>query len=254
MEFLTLLSDGRVQAFLLLLLRFSGVLAFFPLFDSPMISVSIKGALVFFLTILFFSITPEIGILSVSEFVLAGIFEIMLGFLGSVILQVIFGAVSFGGDNISFAMGLTLASAFDPISGTQKSIISQVLALLALLLALSFNFHHVIFEFIAMSLKSLPIGSFRPSSELLFSIVKFIGSIFLIGFAISLPILGVILLSDIIFGMIMKVHPQFNLLVIGFPFKIGLAFVCIIVLLPVIMSRFERELRAAFLTLKSLFF
>ena len=35
----------------------------------------------------------------------------------------------------------------------------------------------------------------------------------------SFPIIALILLSDIIFGMIMKAHPQFNLLAIGFPVK-----------------------------------
>ena len=48
-----LTNDSNVIVFLLLLLRFSGVFAFFPFFDNQMISPSIRGAMIFFMAVLF---------------------------------------------------------------------------------------------------------------------------------------------------------------------------------------------------------
>ena len=61
----------------------------------------------------------------------------------------------------------------------------------------------------------------------------------------AFPIIGVILLSDIIFGMIMKTHPQFNLLVIGFPIKIALALVILALIVPSIVMHFREDLSEA---------
>ena len=64
----------------------------------------------------------------------------------------------------------------------------------------------------------------------------------LIGFSMAFPIIAVLLLTDIIFGMIMKTHPQFNLLVIGFPVKIGVALVILAIIVPSIMQHFRYDL------------
>lgn len=84
-------------------------------------------------------------------------------------------------------------------------------------------------------------------------IVKSFANLFVIGLTMSFPIIALILLSDIIFGMIMKAHPQFNLLAIGFPVKISVAFAVLIVIVPAIMIHFKREFLSAFDALSILF-
>lgn len=254
MEFLSSLTDGSVGFFLLLLLRFSGIFAFFPFFDNQLVPVSVRGALSFFMTLLFFPLIPHTSFnFTLEEFLLAGAMELLLGFLASLFLQVVFSAIAFATDSISFSMGLTMASAYDPISGAQKSIVGQVIAMLAIVLALSVNFHHFVFLFVAHTLSSIPLGGFVLRGDIVAYLIKAYANMFLVGFAMAFPILGLILLSDIIFGMIMKTHPQFNLLAIGFPVKIAIAFVVIILVIPAIMVRFKNELNAAFLALHRLF-
>jgi flagellar biosynthetic protein FliR len=65
---------------------------------------------------------------------------------------------------------------------------------------------------------------------------------FILGFSLAFPILAISILSDIIFGMIMKSMPQFNLLVIGFPIKIALSFMVIIAILSSMMFMFKKEI------------
>ncbi|STP06550.1 hypothetical protein [Helicobacter canis] len=48
MEFLAYLTEGNVIVFLLLLLRFSAILTFFPFFDSQLVPISVRGAMAVF--------------------------------------------------------------------------------------------------------------------------------------------------------------------------------------------------------------
>lgn len=255
MEFLAYLTEGNVANFLLLLLRFAGIIAFFPFFENQLITNSIKGVFIFWLTILFI---PLVGIIppanmTIVEFIVAGLSEIMLGFLASMALQIVFGMISFGGEIISFAMGLTIANAYDPVTGAQKPIVGQLLTLLALLIMLGLDYHHLFLYFVSESIKAIPLGSFIYSHNYIQYIIQSFSHLFLIGLTMSFPIIALILLSDIIFGMIMKAHPQFNLLAIGFPVKISIAFSILVVIIPAVIIHFKREFLKAFDALSILF-
>ncbi|QOQ98197.1 flagellar biosynthetic protein FliR [Helicobacter winghamensis] len=255
MELLAYLTEGNVANFLLLLLRFAGIIAFFPFFENQLITAQLKGALIFLLTIFFI---PLLDVVPPSEwtilrFIAAGLSEVMLGFLASMALQIVFGMISFGGELISFAMGLTIANAYDPVTGAQKPIVGQLLTLLALLIMLGLDYHHLFFYFVSESVKEIPLGGFMYSQNYIEYIIKSFSHLFVIGLTMSFPIIALILLSDIIFGMIMKAHPQFNLLAIGFPVKIAIAFAVLIVIVPAIILHFKREFLSAFDALTILF-
>lgn len=256
MELVAYITEpNSVAVFLLLLARFGGVFAFFPFFDNQLISINVRAGMVFFMSVAFFPLaSASLPDMTMVEFLIAALFEVMLGFIASICLQIVFAMLSFGGELISFTMGLTMASAYDPVSGTQKPIIAQLIAILGLLIALSLDFHHTIFLIISHSLNATPLGSFvfEPKSVAYF--VKAFGNVFAVGFSMAFPVLAIILFSDVIFGMIMKTHPQFNLLAIGFPVKIAIAFVVLILTISTIIYTFKNELREAFIAVGKLFF
>ena len=255
MEFLAYLTEDNVANFLLLLLRFAGVIAFFPFFENQLITMQVKGIFIFWLTILFIPLVEIIppASMSITGFIVAGLSEIMLGFLASMALQIVFGMISLGGELISFAMGLTIANAFDPVTGAQKPIVGQLLTMLALLIMLALDYHHLFLYFVSESITEVPLGSFMYTHNYIEYIIKSFSNLFIVGLTMAFPIIALILLSDIIFGMIMKAHPQFNLLAIGFPVKITIAFAVLIVIVPAIMIHFKREFLAAFNALTILF-
>lgn len=251
MELIEFLTQNNIIAFFLLLLRFSGLLAFFPFFDNQLIPANIKGALVFFCTILFFPLVLEVHYdFSLVEFLIAGCMEILLGFCVGLVLQFVFGSVVLGGDLMSFSMGLTMASIYDPVSGAQKPLIAQIISFLALVLMLSLDFHHSFFILISKSFETLPLGTFGLSSNFITYCIQGFMSMFLIGFAMAFPVMGILLLSDVIFGMIMKTNPQFNLLAIGFPIKIAIGLAVITLIMSSIMYHFQNEVLKAFEFLK----
>lgn len=255
MQFLAYLTEGNVANFLLLLARFSAVIAFFPFFDNQLLNAQFKGVFGLWLAVLFI---PLVGVIPPSawtpiDFLGAVLAEVMLGFLASMALQIVFGMINFGGEVISFAMGLTIANAYDPTTGAQRPIVGQLLSMVAILFMLALDYHHLFMYFVAQSIESVPLGSLVVYDNFIKYIMQAFSQVFVVGLTMSFPIIALILLSDIIFGLIMKAHPQFNLLAIGFPVKISIAFAVLIVIVPAIMLHFDREILAAINSLTILF-
>ncbi len=248
------LGQNKVILFLLLFTRLSGLMAFFPFFSHMRIPMSIKTALVFFMSVFLFPLAtlPDINF-SVTGIVLALVSELMLGVIAGLMLYIVFAALQMAGMQISFVMGFTMASVIDPQSGTSSPIISTFFTILALVVLLAFNGHHYMIQFMANSLEVLPLGEFYPTHNIWSYLLKAISNMFMFGFILSFPIVGLSLLADIVFGMLMKTMPQFNLLVVGFPIKIMVAFVVMIAVLSSIMFIFKKEFLSAINSLTILF-
>ena len=248
------LGQNKVILFLLLFTRISGLMAFFPFFSHMRIPMSIKTAMVFFMSIFLFPMAslPNVDF-SIVELVLALVSELLLGFTAGLFLYIVFAILQMAGMQISFVMGFTMASVIDPQSGSSLPLISTIFTVLALVVLLAFNGHNYMILFMVKSLDVLPLGSFYPSHDIWGYLLKAISNMFIFGFILSFPIVGLSLLADIVFGMLMKTMPQFNLLVVGFPIKIMVAFVVMIAVVSSIMLVFKKEFLDAINSLIILF-
>jgi flagellar biosynthetic protein FliR len=150
-------------------------------------------------------------------------------------------------------MGFSMASAIDPQTGVSMPIISQFLSLLALMILLTIDMHHWLLLFINSSLSQVPLGGFLMQENLFRYTIEASSNMFLVGFLIAFPIIAITFLQDVIFGMLMKTMPQFNLLVIGFPIKIAFAFIALIAILASTMLVFKNHMYEAFNYLEMFF-
>jgi len=247
-------SDTYIVGFILLFFRFAALFMAVPIFSHNSIPVSIKTSLAFFFTIVFYSSMPPLTIsITVPSIVMAILSELLFGLAIGVILQIAFNAITFAGGQISFMMGFSMASAIDPQSGISMPIISQFLSLLALMMLFAIDMHHWMLLFIDSSLQNIPLGGFVMSENLFNYIIKAMSNMFLVGFMIAFPITALGWLADIIFGMLMKTMPQFNLLVIGFPIKIMVSLAVLIATISAIMLIVKGQMVEAFNFLEMFF-
>jgi len=254
MEVIEFLTPANVVGFLLLFFRFAGLFIMVPLFSHTSIPVTVKSSMAFVFSVLFFSVMPPLQLeVTTANVVLAILSEFLLGFTVGLMLQLVMNIMTFAGIQISFIMGFSMASVIDPQSGISMPIISNILALLALMIFLALDGHHVVLLFVNDSLKEVALGGFVLKEEVFDYMLKATTNMFVVGFTIAFPIIALSLLADIIFGMLMKTMPQFNLLVIGFPIKIMVAFVVIIATLATFMGIFKTEMFEAFNSLPILF-
>jgi len=254
MEVVEFLSPQNVVGFLLLFFRFAGLFIMVPLFSHMSIPMTIKTAIAFVFSVLFFPNMPSLAMeITTINVVFAIISEFLLGFVVGLMLQLVINIMTFAGIQISFIMGFSMASVVDPQSGISMPIIANILALLALMVFLALDGHHVVLLFVNESLQEVALGGFMLNAEIFEYMLKATTNMFMVGFMIAFPIIALSLLADIIFGMLMKTMPQFNLLVIGFPIKIMVAFVVIIATLATFMGIFSTEMFKALNSLPMLF-
>lgn len=254
MNWTQVFSDTYIVGFILLFFRFGALFMAVPIFSHNSIPVSTKAAMAFFFTIVFYSSMPPLAIpITVPSIILAILSELFFGLAIGTILQIAFNAITFAGGQISFMMGFSMASAIDPQSGISMPIISQFLSLMALMVIFSIDMHHWMLLFIDGSLQNIPLGGFVMSEDFFNYIIKAMSNMFLVGFMIAFPITALSWLADVIFGMLMKTMPQFNLLVIGFPIKIIVSFVVLIATFSAIMLILKGQMLEAFNFLEMFF-
>ncbi len=239
---------------MLLFFRFAALFMTAPIFSHTTIPMKLKAALAFLFSVIFFPFTPPLAIpITVTTIVLAILSEILFGLVIGLLLQLAYSVITFAGGVVSFMMGFSMATAIDPQNGVSMPIVSQFLSLLGLMILFALDLHHWLIIYIAHSLEHIPLGGFVITQNLFQYTIYASGHMFAAGFMIAFPIVALSLLSDLIFGMIMKTMPQFNLLVIGFPIKIFVAFVVLIATLGSIMVLFKNEMAAAFNSLEMFF-
>ena len=247
-------TDTYIVGFILLFFRFAALFMAVPIFSHKNIPMTVKTAMAFFFTIVFYSSMPPLAIdITVASIVLAILSELFFGLAIGVILLLAYNTITFAGGQISFMMGFSMASAIDPQSGVSMPIISQFLSLIALMILLSINMHHWVLLFIDGSLGAIPLGGFLMTEDLFNYTIKATSNMFMVGFMIAFPIIAITFLQDIIFGMLMKTMPQFNLLVIGFPIKIMFAFLVLIATLSATMLILKTQMQDAFNYLEMFF-
>ena len=253
MEWAQLFSEGRTAAFILLFVRFSALFMAVPIFSHANIPMSLKAAMAFFFTVVFFDSLPVLQIpLDSLTMTVAILGEMLFGLAVGIILQLAYHVITFAGGQISFMMGFSLASAIDPQSGVSMPIVNQFLALVALMILLALDLHHWIILLASQSIASVPLGGFMVTPELFRYIMHGMMNMFVVGFMIAFPITALSMLADVIFGMLMKTMPQFNLLVIGMPIKIGVAFLVLMATLSATMMIVTAQMQSAYNFLEKL--
>jgi len=254
MELAQLFTDKNVIIFFLLFARMGGLLAFFPFYSHMAIPVTVKTSLSLYLVFVFFPVVQMNGIdaLSAGNIVMMVMAEFGLGFIAGLALNLIFGALGLAGMQVSMVMGFSMATVMDPTTQTNSPIISQMFTMMAVLTLLAFDGHHLILLFLSESINHIELGSFYPQDFMWEYLSKGFTHMFVMGFIIAFPIIALSILADVIFGMLMKTMPQFNLLVVGFPIKIFLSVMVLVAILGSMMGIFKKEFIAAFEFLKAL--
>jgi len=253
-EWAGIFSESYIVGFILLFFRFAALFIATPIFSHNNIPMSIKSSMAFIFTIVFYSSMPPLSIsIDMATIVLAILSEFIFGLAIGLVLLLAYNVITFAGGQISFMMGFSMASAIDPQSGISMPIISQFLSLLGLMILFALDLHHWLLLFIDGSLASVPLGGFIIEKEFYAYTMHAATNMFLVGFMIAFPITALAWLQDVIFGMLMKTMPQFNILVIGFPIKIMISFGVLIATLATIMYLLKGQMMEAFNALEMFF-
>jgi|APSaa5957512622_1039677.scaffolds.fasta_scaffold34298_2 flagellar biosynthesis protein FliR len=226
--------------FFLIVLRVSGIFVSAPILSSDTIPRTTKIFLALICSAIIFNVVPPLALefdrLNVGDYFLLGVKELMIGLLLGVVPRIMFAAINFAGTVVGFQMGLSIANVVDPQSDLQVSIIASFESMLATVLFIILDGHHVFFEAISISYQSVPIGGFLFSPNKIDVLLRIMGDLIIIGLKIGAPLIVSLLLAYTIMGFMGRSIPQMNIFIVGFPFTIGLGLIMLIIGMPNLIS------------------
>jgi flagellar biosynthetic protein FliR len=224
--------------------------AFGALFIPPRLRLVLAGAVAYLVAPLIPHPTG-IEVFSVGGIVVT-IQQVIIGVSLGFALNVLFDAVSMGGQLLANSMGLSFAFNVDPMRGTGTPALGQLYALLVMLTFLALDGHLALIEVLVEGFRSLPIGQTGLSNEGLWQLVAWGTQIFSGALAVALPGITALLIVNIAFGVMSRAAPSLNLFAVGFPISLVFGLVIVLVGLPSLQSAFVVLLGKAFVLLRGL--
>jgi len=225
-----------------LLLIFARVSAFFivvPLFSYRTIPAQLKIALAFLLSwMMYYTFSIEPFVIN-GQYILLVLKEVVVGVALGLVAYIIFSAVQIAGGFIDFQMGFAMANIIDPQTGVSVPLTGQLFNFLLLLLLLAINGHHLLLDGIYYSYQFLPMNEVFPAfgdENAVEFIIKMFTAVFAIAFQMSAPIIATLFLVTLALGITGKTVPQMSIFVIGFPIKIAVGFIVMIVTMGVMVE------------------
>lgn len=237
------------RKFLLVLTRVSTVLFMFPFFNARLIPTTLKAGLALLVTVLLLPILKN-AVLTFPGHTYGMarllISELIIGMTLGLMVQFFFEGVRMMGQLVGFQTGFAITNVIDPQNGVQVSIISNTAYLVALTVFLVLNGHHIILSAMRESFNVIPMGALGLDQALFHRFTGACGEMFALALKMGAPAIVALLFTKVIFGLITKLIPQMNIMIVAFPAQIiiGLFFFGISLnVLLVFMERFLEGLR-----------
>lgn len=246
------LFEGRLLLYGLVLVRVTALLFALPIWSGRFPAAWKAGASLW-MAVLFSFCLPEPALPpELSLRVLAGgiLGEILAGAAMGFGVRVLLAAITLGGQLVGFQMGLGIANVMDPATSEQNSVIAQWLNLLALFLFLEADGHLVAVSAVAKSFAAVPPLFAHTPPSLFLDLVRTGGlDLFHTALELAWPISVALLLVYVALGLLARVAPQMNMLMLGFPITIVVGLLVLLLAAGPMATRLEEYFEEAFLSM-----
>ena len=215
---------------LLLSVRLGAVFLATPLLAAASVPVTIRVLLVLGLAAALAGLAPAVGDAAPhgAAFILdhpgallqAAATELVLGATLAVGIHLAFAAFAVAGRVLDIQIGFGLGQVLDPLSNTQLPILTTLFNQLGVIVFFLANGHHALMRAIAYSLSSFPVGQPWPIEAGYGPIMKQVGGLLGLSFALMAPVVFCIFMVELSLGVLARNLPQINMLTIGIQVKI----------------------------------
>ncbi len=251
----------NIQLFVMILVRIFAALSVSPVFSSTLIRTRLRAAVSFMAALVMMmpvkAFYAQNGFKMAENFADYGLMianEILIGLAIGFFIGVIFVVFQMAGQFFSIQIGFGISTVIDPLSQIQIPLIGQFQALLGTLIFFTIDGHLQIFSSVFYSFQHLPFINMINMSADFFKALKWSFVVmFSTALKIALPIIGTLFLTSMCMGLLAKAAPQMNILMLGFPIKIGIGFIILIYVMPGFVSKAKDFLNQAFIIIYRFF-
>jgi flagellar biosynthetic protein FliR len=231
------------QAFSLLLIfvRLGTALMLLPGFGESYISPRIRLLIALTVTVVVQPVLPPV--LPALPDSAAALFLLIFGeafigfFIGSV-ARLLMAALSIGGMMIATVTGLANALTNDPTAAQQGSIAGSFLSMLALMIIIVLDLHHVLLRGVIESYQIFVPGQSLLVGDISEMITRVVSKAFLLGFQIASPFIAVALIFNLGLGLLSRLMPQMQVFFIAIPLQIIIGLGILLIALPALIGWF----------------
>ncbi|MEK8022572.1 MAG: flagellar biosynthetic protein FliR [Candidatus Hydrogenedentota bacterium] len=242
--------ETHVIPYLHIFVRVSGIFMLTPIFSIQETPITVKGWLSAGLALVLYPVISPflaVGEAFDSILLLRLADDFLIGLLIGLFILVYYTALLMAGEFYSLQIGFGIINVIDPLSETSIPILGQLKSLFALVVFTIMDGHHMVIEAIVYSFRVLPELALASSKPLTMGLLTAIHEMFVIAFQIGAPVMGTMFLIELVMGIMSKVAPQMNVMVVGFQIKIVAGMFLIILILPTVMVMSQNLFLRAFM-------
>ena len=221
----SIISIAMLQKLLLIAVRVGALFAVAPVLGSTQVPVKTRIVVSLVIALLLFPIVAvEAGKLPCTfpVFFLCIGKEFLVGLVIGFITMLVLNGIYLAGQVIDMQMGFGIVHVIDPISNIQIPVMGQFYFIIAILIFLTIDGHHMLILALSKSFKVVPLTGFRFSGGLAKQLLRYSGDLWIIAFKIGAPAIAALFLASVALGIIARTVPQMNVFIVGFPLKIGI--------------------------------
>jgi flagellar biosynthetic protein FliR len=157
---------------------------------------------------------------TLSELVADILREVLIGLAIGGILRIFMAAMAIAGEVISIATTLSFAQTANPTQGQENTTLATFLSLMAMVLIMSTDLHHLFIGAMVRSYTLFPYGKAEPIGDFAQLAIRTTGGAFALGIQLAAPILAFSLIFNIATGLVGRAMPQFQIFFAAAPLQV----------------------------------
>ena len=220
---------------ILVFIRISAMFSVIPIFGAKNTPVITKIGLVLFLALILVPIQLplfDIEIVNFMEFARYIVTEALIGFSMGLITLIMLNVFYLAGSLIDRNIGFAMVSVIGAQDESQLPVSSNFYYILAMMIFIITNVHHLLIRAVVDSYVAFPIGSNPIIGLIVYDFVEVLSFSFVIGFKVASPFILIILIANVLLGLLSKAMPGMNVFMIGMPLKIVIGLFIFLLVLP----------------------
>ena len=247
------LAIPQFQAFLMILVRISGILAAWPVLAGRAIPMQIKTGLMIMLALVLLPIVRVPAFPGDAWPMAHGLAsEFLVGMVLGLAVRLVWSGIELAGELIGIQMGIGAVQLFDPTTFQQTPLVGHFQTILASLVFLSLNAHLYVVHAIARSFDLVPPLGARLSAGLLNDVLTMTQGMVVFAIRLAAPVLVIVLLINLSLAVLGRAVPQLNVFVLSFPIAIAAGFLMLGATLPFVISLYAAHFEQLTETLEGL--
>lgn len=235
---------NNVDVFIVVFVRVMGFFIILPVMAGQNLPLPARIGLSLSLALLAF--TSNIIVLPEYQFTIIGFGfllaqEFVLGLIIGFVVMIMFSMFHFVGQLVDFQIGFSMVSVADPFGQQQTPITGNLYYLLVSLFFIGTGALNLVIGAFFDSFAIVGIGEavVLGNQPLMYYMLEIIISYFVLGLRIALPVIGTVVIIDIVLGILVKAVPQMNMFVVGLPIKVFIGLIVVYLTMPLLRTAFE---------------